>query len=233
MKTKFIHLLITCVLGTGILSSCLKDDLSPNSPNIPQAAFTMINLYSIAPYVIHKADNNFIQTMNRPLQFKEINFVYLYPGNRKIQTIDHNNEVLIDSTFTIKDSTLYTSFVFDKPNNKAGQILTTDKLLNNLETNAGVRFLNLSKDEIAVDAYIGDVKIADNRAYDGANTAQNLTNYLFVSQQSGDRKITIRNSSDEILVEKDFNFKAKMHYTLTLVKRSTANEYDLWIYTQY
>jgi len=229
MNTYNIKLFFLAVLSTLTLTSCLKDDL--NSPNVPQAGFTMINLYTGANSVIHKADNNFIQTMNNPLPFKGINFVYLYPGNRKIQTIDSSNKILIDSTYAIKDSLLYTSIVFDKADNKVGQRVVSDTLLSNLSTNGAFRFVNLSFDRISVDLFIGDTKVISNRAYDGNTLVPN--NYKFVSQSSGNKKITVKNNANEMLAEKDINILAGMHYSFVLIKHTTENKYELVVHQQY
>lgn len=229
MNTYRIKLFLLTAVSTFILSSCLKDDL--NSPNVPQAGFTMINVYDEANYIIHKADNNFIQTMNNPLSFKGINFVYLYPGNRKIQTIDPANKVLIDSTYTIKDSLLYTSIVYAKADNKVGQRLISDTLLNNLATNSAYRFVNLTHDMINIDLYIGDTKVIDNRGYDGNTLISN--HYKFVSQTSGTKKIIAKNNANETLAEKDLNMTAGMHYSIVLIKSTTENKYELIVHQQY
>jgi hypothetical protein len=229
MNTYNIKLFFLTVISSFILTGCLKDDL--NSPNVPQAGFTMINVYTGANSIIHKADNNFIQTMNNPLPFKGINFVYLYPGNRKIQTIDPSNKILIDSTYAIKDSLLYTSIVFDKADNKVGQRVVSDTLLNNLSTNAAFRFVNLASDMINVDLYIGDTEVITNRSYDG-NTLV-TSNYKFVSQSSGNKKIIIKNNANETLAEKDLNMLAGMHYSFVLIKHTTENKYELVAHQQY
>lgn len=229
MNKHIIKLFFLAVAGTFLMTSCLKDDL--NSPNIPQAGFTMINVHTGSEYIIHKADNNFIQTMNNPLHFKGINFVYLYPGNRKIQTIDPANKILIDSTYAIKDSLLYTSIVFSKAGNKIGQRLVSDTLLNNLSDHAAYRFVNLAYDNINVDLYIGDSKVIDNRVYDGNNLIAN--HYKFVAQSAGSKKIIVKNEANEILAEKDLNMHAKMHYSFVLIKHTAENKYELIIHQQY
>lgn len=229
MNMHTIKLFIFAITSTLLMTSCLKDDL--NSPNVPQAGFTMINVHTGSNYIIHKADNNFIQTMNNPLLFKGINFVYLYPGNRKIQTINASNTVLIDSTYAIKDSLLYTSFVFTKADNKIGQHIAVDTLLTNLNTNSALRFLNLAYDKINVDLYVGDTKIIEERSYDG-NTLV-LNNYKFTTQSSGAKKITVKNNANETLAEKDVNMVGGMHYSFVLIKHTTENKYELIAHQQY
>lgn len=229
MNTHIIKLLLLAITSTLLMTSCLKDDL--NSPNVPQAGFTMINVHTSSPHIIHKADNNFIQTMNNPLTFKGINFVYLYPGNRKIQTIDASNKLLIDSTYAIKDSLLYTSFVYTKTDNKVGQHVSSDTLINNLNTNSAFRFLNLAYDKLSVDIYIGDDKVIENRIYDGDTFIKN--NYKFTAQASGDKKIIVKNTANDILAEKEIKMSAGMHYSLILIKHTTENKYELIAHQQY
>lgn len=229
MNTHIFKLFFLAIASSLVMTSCLKDDL--NSPNIPQAGFTMINVHTGSNSIIHKADNNFIQTMNNPLPFKGINFVYLYPGNRKIQTIDPTNKILIDSTYAIKDSLLYTSIVFSKAENKVGQHVVSDTLLNNLSTNSGIRFVNLAYDKINVDLYIGENKVFANRTYDG-NTLSN-NSFKFVSQSSGQKKLIAKNSAGDTLAEKDINLSTGMYYTLILIKHNTENTYELIAHQQY
>lgn len=229
MNTHIIKLLFLVITSTLMMTSCLKDDL--NSPNVPQAGFTMINVHTASNHIIHKADNNFIQAMNNPLTFKGINFVYLYPGNRKIQTIDASNKLLIDSAYTIKDSSLYTSYVFTKAENKIGQHIIADTLLSNLGTNAAFRFLNFSYDKINVDMYDGETKILNNRPYDG-NTLLS-SHYKFATYSSGSKKIIIKNDANAILAEKDVNIVAGMHYSFVLIKHTTEDKYELVAHQQY
>ena len=229
MNTRIFKLIFTLTLGSLIISSCLKDDFL-NSDRVPQAGFTMINVYPGTDFIIHKADNNYIQTMNNPLQFKGINFVSLYPGNRKIQTIDKANTSLIDSTYSIKDSVLYTSFVYSKPNAKAAQHLIEDKLLDNLASNSAFRFLNLAYNQPIVNLYIDDAKVIENRVYDGNLVADH---YKFVSTASGLKKITVKNQANETLAERQVNLTNSMHYSIILVKLTAEDKYELIVHQQY
>lgn len=229
MNKHNITLLFVFLFSTFILSSCLKDDLE--SPNVPQAGFTMINVHSGSSYIIHRADNNFIQTMNNPLLYKGINFVYLYPGNRKIQTIDPDNNVIVDTTYTVKDSLLYTSLVYTKTNNKVGQRMVEDSLLNNLESNSAYRFINLSHDKVTVDLFIGDNLISDNQAYDGDALVAN--NYKFKSTETGTKRITVKNQAGQTLAEKDVNLRAHLHYSMVFIKNTANDDYELFVYEQY
>lgn len=229
MNKHIFKLFFISLFSTFMLSSCLKDDL--NSPNVPQAGFTMINVHSASDFIIHRADNNLIQTMNNPLRFKGINFVYLYPGNRKIQTIDADNKIIVDSTYSIKDSLLYTSFVYTKALNKVGQRMIEDALLPNLETNSAFRFLNLAHDKINVDLFIGDTQTLDNRAYDGETFVAN--NYKFTSNATGNKRITVKNQAGQVLAEKEVDMKVRMHYSIVLIKNTTNNDYEILVYEQY
>ena len=232
MNIHILKLFSILILSSIILTSCLKDNDDLNNLDVPQGGFTMMNVYSSTNFVIHKADNNFIQSMNSPLQFKGINFAYLFPGNRKIQTIDFENKILIDSTYTIKDGLLYSSIIYTKTNEKAGQILTEDKLLSDIGNNAAYRFLNLANNMTEADLYIGDTKVVDNRAFDGANFITN--NYKFESIVSGAKKIIVKNQADEVLAEKDITLNTKVHYSMILIRNmKNNNNYELIVYEQY
>ena len=231
MNKNIFKLFFILTLGTYFMSSCLKDDLNEYNDYPPQAGFSMINAYSGSDFVIHKADNNFIQTMNEPLRFKEINFVYLYPGNRKIQTINKENKILMDSTFSIKNGSLYTSFLFTKSGNKLGQHLVSDTLVDNLASNSAIRFLNFAFDKNNIDVYLDDTQIIENRNFDG--NAVVFDHFKFISQPSGVNKITVKDANQSILAEKELTFSAGIHYTLLLIKSSGENKYELIAHQQY
>ena len=229
MNKHIFKLLFVSLFSTFFLSSCLKDDLE--SPNVPQAGFTMINVHSASNYIIHRADNNFIQTMNNPLLYKGINFVYLYPGNRKLQTIDADNKIVIDTTYTVKDSLLFTSFVYTKPANKVGQRMVEDALLGNLDSKSAYRFINLAHDKVTVNMYLGDAVEREDHAYDGDAVVAN--HYKFQPTDTGTKRITIKNQAGQTLAEKDVNLRAHLHYSLVFIKNTANEDYDLFVYEQY
>ncbi|MCA5005757.1 DUF4397 domain-containing protein [Sphingobacterium bovistauri] len=232
MNKKSIKLFLFATLGLFFLNGCMKDSDELLNDLPPQAFFTMINAYEGSDFVIHKADNNFIQTMNNPLLFKAINFVYLYPGNRKIQTIDKQNNIIIDSTFTIKDESLYTSIIFRTLGNKAGQHLIVDSLVNNLATNSALRFLNLAEGTHNINVFLSNTAIISNRNFDG--TTADLNHFKFVPQQSGFNKIIIKDESNQTLIEKDINLAPGIHYTIALIKSSIdENKYEIIAHQQY
>lgn len=208
-----------------VITGCLKDD---TSPILPQAGFTMINLYSNANFIIHRADNNYIQTMNNPLGYKQIDFAYLYPGVRKIQSIDNQNKVLIDTAYTIKDSLLYTSFLFDKSSNKAGQLLVEDIITNKSDNNPSIRFLNFDKSKI-VDVFFDNEKVFAERGFDGESIDK--SNFSFIPKTAGKRKIIIKDASETKIAEKEFEFTNKTYYSIVFIESNDT--YEILIYTQY
>ncbi|ULT23995.1 hypothetical protein KUH03_33580 [Sphingobacterium sp. E70] len=55
---------------------------------------------------------------------------------------------MVDTTVTIKDSTIYTSFVYGNKT-KAVQVITTDKVNKDIKnTESGVRFFNFAEEPI-------------------------------------------------------------------------------------
>lgn len=230
MKT--IKLFLFAALGLFSLNSCMKEDFENHNDytNIAQAFFTMINAYGSSEFVIHKADNNYIQTMNNPLKFKEINLVALYPGNRRLQTLDKDNKILIDSTYAIKDKTLYTSIIFNKSGNKAGQHLIVDTLLNNLANNAAIRFVNLAEGTENVDLFVGNNEVISNRSFDG--TKYLPQNYKFIPQQLSMAKVTAKDAANNTLAEREISFSAGIHYTFILIKNINS-QYEIIAHQQY
>lgn len=233
MKSRILKVLFAACIAvtTTLQQSCLKDDLDYS--NVPQAGFTMINLYDQADGIIHKADNNYIQAMNSPLQYKGINFVYLYPGNRRIQTLSLNGNVLLDSVYTIKDSLLYTSVVFSKPNATVGQLLIEDQLVENLEdSQVALRFFNLAKSNITADVFVDNTQLVDDRTFDGIPTS-NHDKFDFVKASATAQKIIVKNQQDEVVAEKELKLNARRQYSIFLINKEESNTYEILIFEQY
>ena len=110
MKNYRLFNFISIVLATFLLSSCLKDN---DDQKIPMALFTMVNGYSDANAVVYYADGGALQNPNYPMEFKSYRpIVGLFTGARKIAVSSEYNSILTDTTITVKDSTIYTSFLF-------------------------------------------------------------------------------------------------------------------------
>ncbi|SKB59570.1 protein of unknown function [Sphingobacterium nematocida] len=230
MKTKTIKLFFIALLSVSVLSGCLKDNDDIN--NIPRATLTMVNAYTASPYILHMADNNYLQSPHNPLQYNTFGTPpsYLYTGNRKIKTISADSKTLIDTVYTFKDSSYYTSFVYgtlEKPK----QIIAEDKEVENLGTKSALRFFHLANNTAKVNVYLNskETPIYSNRAIEDVLTGENLTHATFVAQNSGKTNIIVTDESNNTLIERSVDLAAGRYYSIILTGDKNSTEKPLYI----
>lgn len=217
-----------------MLSSCLKDN--DEIANYPQAALTMVNAYTPSHHIYHRADNNSIQTNGNPIQYKAYTYAYLFPGNRKLSTLDDANKTILDTTYSFKDSTYYTSFVYGNIT-KSRQLITQDKFIADLGTKTGLRFFHLANNQSKVNVYLGTnetTAIYPNRIFEGSEAINN-PNSTFTAQTSGKQKVTIKDENNTTLIDREYDFVAGKYYSIILIgdKNSTDTPLYLGIVNQY
>lgn len=230
MKTKTIKLFFIALLSVWVLSGCLKDNDDIN--NIPRATLTMINAYTASPSIIHMADNNNLQTPHNPLKYNTYGVppAYLYTGNRNLKTISAENKTLIDTVYTFKDSSYYSSFVFgtlEKPK----QIIAEDKSVENLGTKSAIRFFHLANNTAKVNVYLNskDTPIYSGREIENVLTGQSLTHADFVAQNSGKNNIIVTDENNNTLIERSTDFVAGGYYSIILTGDKNSTETPLYI----
>ncbi|WP_164108339.1 MULTISPECIES: DUF4397 domain-containing protein [Sphingobacterium] len=236
MKTNTIKLFFIALLSVSVLSGCLKDNDDIN--NIPRATLTMVNAYTPSPYIMHMADNNNLQSAYNPLQYNTYGVppTFLYTGNRKIKTISAENKTLIDTVYTFKDSSYYTSFVYGTAE-KPKQIIAEDKEVENLGSKSALRFFHLANNTGKVNVYINskETPIYSNRAIEGVLTGENLAHATFVAQNSGKTNIIVTDESNNTLVERSVDLASGRYYSIILAgdKNSTERPLYLGVVAQY
>ncbi|WP_333802506.1 DUF4397 domain-containing protein, partial [Sphingobacterium multivorum] len=171
MKNYRLFNFIAIALAAFFLTSCLKDN---DDQPIPAALLTMVNGYTDANAVIYFADGGPLQNPNYPLGFKSYAQIGLFTGARRIAVSAEYNTKLTDTTVTIKDSTIYTSFLFGTKA-KPVQVITTDRINKDIKnTESGLRFFNLAEGTDLVTLKIGDQASPSewtNRAQETQNSA--------------------------------------------------------------
>lgn len=237
MKKFTVSRLAAYLLGLviiGSLGSCMKDE----DTNYPQAVLTMVNGYVSTPGVMYAADNNNIHNSYNPLVYKSYDFTYLFPGSRRIRVFSPSNTTLTDETYTFKDSSYYTSFVFGK-NDEVFQLIKEDVLLTDLGDQSALRFFHLSPSESKVNVYLNDTEnpLAEDVSYSGNPelTANEAVNEVFVAKESGTKTIIVQNEADETLLTREFTFEKGVHYSIILIGDSSSETTPLYIgvVTQY
>lgn len=228
-KAKLWSLLIGGFLLVS-LNSCLKDK---DYEEVPVAVVTMVNSYVSSNGVVYAADNNTIQYNYNPLPYQQYDFFRIFPGSRRIRIFTENNNQLVDETYTFKDSTYYTSFIYGWQED-VRHLMTEDQILENLGTQSGLRFLHLSPSEGKVNVYLDDKEtlLYGERAYEGEEESENT---VFIPQSSGKHTLIITDEEDETLLEREYTFEEGRHYSIILIGdgNSMARPLYLGIVKQY
>jgi len=228
MKNYRLFNFIAIAVATFLLSSCLKDN---DDQRIPRAIFTMVNGYADANAVIYYADGGSLQNPYYPLDFKSYSQVGLFTGARKIAISSEYNSVLLDTTITIKDSTIYTSFVYGSKS-KPVQVITTDRINKDIkDTESGVRFFNLAEGTDQVTLQIGDQASPAEWSNRSKETQTSATAHQgFIAQKSGTYTLTVKDKTGKsIATRKDVKLMENHYYTLILIGKANDQKTPLYI----
>ncbi|WP_313267147.1 DUF4397 domain-containing protein [Sphingobacterium sp.] len=229
MKNYRFFNFIAIALATFLLSSCLKDN---DDQRVPMALFTMVNGYSDANAVIYYADGGALQNPNYPMEFKSYRpIVGLFTGARKIAVSAEYNSILTDTTITVKDSTIYTSFLFGTKA-KPVQVITTDRINKDIKnTETGLRFFNFAEGTDMVSLKIGDQASPSewtNRAKETQNSAS--AHQGFIAQKSGTFTVTARDKAGKtIATRSDIKLVEGYYYSLILIGKANDEKKPLYI----
>lgn len=228
MKNYRLFNFIAIALAAFFLTSCLKDN---DDQPIPAALLTMVNGYTDANAVIYFADGGSLQNPNYPLGFKSYAQIGLFTGARKITVSAEYNTKLTDTTVTIKDSTIYTSFLFGTKS-KPVQVITTDRINKDIKnTESGLRFFNLAEGTDLVSLKIGDQASPSewtNRAQETQNSAS--AHQGFIAQKSGTFTVTARDKSGKtIATRSDIKLVEGYYYSLILIGKANDEKKPLYI----
>lgn len=230
MKTlnKLIPILFVSLLF--ISTSCLKNN--DPGPYVPKAALRMVNAYPNAEGLVFVEDNNYITSPTLPIKYNEYttNLSLLFPGNKRIKVYNEQNKLVSDTTISLKDSTYYTSFVFGNTD-KAKNLIATDVSLGNIGTNAALRFLHLANNIGNVSVFFDNeaTAIYANIAPEVLNITNTSTGTTFKAHSSGKRKITVKDSNNTILIEREFDFLSNRYYSILLTGDKNSTTKPLYI----
>lgn len=230
MKTQTIKLFFIALLSVSVLSGCLKDNDDFN--NIPRAGLTLVNAYAPAPYIIQNADHNELTSGYNPLRYNTYSNLplSLFTGNRKITTFSPDHKLLVDTTFTFKDSTYYTSFVYGTAE-MPKQIITEDKSVDKLKDQSALRFFHLANNTAKVNVYLNTTETAiySAREQEGALVGPNLEHAKFVAQASGKTNIIITDEAGKKLIERSVDLAAGRYYSIILTGTPESTSTPLYL----
>lgn len=229
---KLIKLIPLLFITTLMATSCLKDN--ETAPYIPRAALKMVNAYSNAQSLVFADENNYLTPI--PIKYSEymLDPALLYPGNRRIKVYSNENKMISDTTLNLKDSTYYTSFIFGNTE-KAKNLITKEIALANIDGNSAIRFLHLASNlgPVAVHFNTLDNVVYSNRALESTTLVDNPST-LYKAQTSGKQKIIITDATNNVLIEREYEFLKSRYYSIILIgdKNSTATPLYLGIVQQ-
>lgn len=228
MKNYRLFNFIAIIATTFFLSSCLKDN---DDQRIPGALFTMVNGYNDANAVVYYADGGSLQNPYYPLEFKSYAQVGLFTGARKIAISAEYNEVLLDTTVTVKDSTIYTSFVYGTKT-KPVQVITTDRINKDIkESESGLRFFNFAEGTDQVTLKIADQPSPEewkDRAQETQNSA--TAHEGFIAQKSGTYTVTAKDKAGKTIASRSgIKLAEGYYYSLILIGKPNDEKRPLYL----
>jgi len=225
-------------------SSCLKDNDDGPWNDMPSAGLMyFVNSFADAESgLLYRLDGNIIgNPLNGSpmvLKYREFSGAQLlHPGNRKL-TITNNGadqDILIDTTLTIKVDSGYTSFVYGTEKDPKFA-MTQDKVIENLSQNeSGIRFLNLANGVGAVNLLIeGEEEplYTDRPIETGASV---VTNQAFQAQKSGVYTFRVTDATGNELAKRSYKkddgrgLLDRSYYTIMLTGNPDDEKTPLYI----
>lgn len=240
MKKSTLQLYLILFTALFAFNSCLKDnDKNPNYGYTASAGLMyFVNSYPDATSgLLYRLDGEII---GNPLDGSPMILQYqvfsgarwLHPGKRKltITSADDRQNILVDTTLTIKADSGYTSFVYGSEENVVFA-MAQDKTIEDLKQNeSGIRFLNLAEDIGQVNLFIegNDEPLYTNRPVETgillkqheAFQAQNSGTYtLKVTDQEG-RSLAIREAKE---------LRRGFYYTIMLTGKANNEKTPLYL----
>lgn len=239
MKKLSLQFCFLLLLGTFTFSSCLKDNDDGPWNNMPSAGLMyFVNGFADGESgLLYRLDGNIVGNplSSDPMVLEYNKFsgaLLLNPGSRKLTITNYatDQEILIDTTLTIKVDSGYTSFVYGT--NEAPKFaMTQDRAIENLGSNeSGIRFLNLATDVEGVNLYIEgeDEPLYSNRPIETGSSA--VAHQTFKVQQSGTYTFSVRDAAgNELITREDRELRRGYYYTIMLTGKTDNSETPLYI----
>ncbi|MTG98970.1 MULTISPECIES: DUF4397 domain-containing protein [Myroides] len=230
-------LLAISIVGLLTLQSCNNDDV--NVEPIPVGILTTVNGYTDSNNVKFHVDGRYIQDIYNPvLEYKMFSYANLFPGDRKIGVSEAKGEIASE-THLIEKFRFYTSFVggtkeqpvFFTANDRIDGLTEAD-----VEGKSGVRFFNLSADDLTISLQFDDNAIADefkDRKTDSKETVGTYQKFSLVEAKKYSLKVL--NKSNEVLAQRDnITLNNKGFYSIVFIgnEANTAKPYYIGVVSQ-
>lgn len=214
-----------------LMTSCNTDD--SNWEPSPSGGFTMVNGYAGSDAIWYIANGRFVQSPNRGLLYKGYDNVGLYIGNRSLDIINKQNEKIVaNAKLQVEDNHLYTSFVGGNSKENLIHFITEDQRIqlgedgNNL-THSGLRFFNLTGEDLAVNVTLDDNLIFRDRNTETAVSAKE--NEAFIAQTSKTYSVSVQDKSGKEIAKRENVILEKGRYFSLILVGSNATENPYYI----
>lgn len=215
----FLSILLL-LIGT---SSCNNDD-GYDYPINNVGGFTMVNAYEGSDYVRYILDGRAIQSPYEPLFYRNYGYVNLWQGTRAIAIIDNvSSKPIVTETLQVNNNQYYSSFVAGNGDKDVIHFVTEDNKISQegeeMSTNAGVRFFNLSSDKVEVSVKFDEkdaVEEFSNRQQDSKQTVEKNQKFIGITPQT--YKVSIVDNNGNVLVSREgVELDKGGYYTITFV----------------
>lgn len=211
-----------------LLSSCLKDN--ETSP-IPVGGLLTVNAYNESNSVIFYAND--VPLSNRGLKFKEVSAnYYSFPiGSQQlaVRSFDEysnvNQSYLATQNLVVKDSTLYTAFIFGNEKKPKLGIVEDHGIDNLAKDQSGVRFFNLTTDKAStVSLEIGEANENTDWKDRAPNQPSDLSDFQdFNSIGNGKYDLVVKDENGETLaVRNGISLDPLNYYTVVFLENNVS-----------
>lgn len=207
-------------------SGCSNDDNGRWEP-YPVGGLTMVNGYAGSNAVWYTVDGRLIQPPYAGLSYQRYDFARLFAGNRFIEIVTNQpNRVVTQTKQQIKDNQLYTSFLGGHSKESLIHFITEDYPINltvqGNDANSGLRFFNLTGEDLAVHVKVDDQVVFENRNSETTNSV--VENQAFVALESKSYTIEVQDQTGEKITKREQVVLEKgMYYTLILIGNNAGN----------
>lgn len=219
MKTKnYFVLLMMLFVGGLTFSACSNDD---DYVRMPTAYVNFVNAYAGADALGIKLDNNSVDR-GYSLKYGDIipyDYGRAYPGSRLFSAgIPNTTKAIVDSTINLRDSVLYTSFVYGYQDT-VSSILVEDKDATNFDASkVYIRFFNLSENTPAVKVNLiqngTPTNVFNDRPVDNQTSATANAGFIAANEGSYTIQITDMNGTQLALRNEAVKLNAGRYYTV-------------------
>lgn len=219
MKIKnYLVLLVTMIAGGLAFQACNTDS---DRVYIPTAYVNFVNAYAGAEALGIRLDNNSVDRGNSLPYGQYISYAYgqAHVGTRRFSAgIPNTTTAIVDSTITLEDSTLYTSFVYGYQDTVSSILVEDQTPADFDQSRSYVRFFNLSENTPEVNVNLissgTPTEVFSNRAIDDQTSAEANADFIAVDEGAYTIQVTDTDGTELALRTEAATLSAGRYYTI-------------------